>query len=134
VSQENEELAHRVYAAFSRGDWEAFIELIDPEIEFTSLVLEADGRGGAYRGHEGVREYFDSLRGVFADWRSEIVAISSFGQTLVIQSHGVATGGGSGVRLEQDFWQAARVRNGKVVWWQFCRTEAEALEAAGLSE
>ena len=134
MSQENEELAHRVYDAFSRGDWEAFVEFIDPEIEFISLVLEADGKGGAYHGYAGLREYFDSLREVFADWRSEIVAIRSFGQTLVIQSHGVATGSGSGVRLEQEFWQAARVRNGKVVWWRFCRTEAEALEAVGLSE
>jgi len=38
------------------------------------------------------------------------------------------------VRLEQDFWQAARVRDGKIAWWKFCRTEAEALEAVGLSE
>src|SRR5215211_6708933 len=134
MSQENEELAHRAYDAFSSGDLEALLALTDPEVEFTSLVLEAEGGGGTYRGHEGVREYFESLRGVFADWHSEIVGTRAFGEMLVIQSHGVATGGASGVRLEQDFWQAARVRDGKIVWWKFCRTEAEALEAVGLSE
>jgi ketosteroid isomerase-like protein len=130
--QENEELAHRAYDAFSRGDWDAFVELMHPDVVFTSLLLEAEG--GTYRGHEGVREYFDSLRGVFGNWRSEIVEVRDFGETVVIQSRAVATGGASGVALEQDFWQAARVRNGKIVWWRFCRTEDEALSAARLRE
>ena|SRR5215207_1769955 len=132
MSQENEELAHRAYDAFSRGNWDAFVEFMDPDVEFTSLLLEAEGR--IYRGHEGAREYFESLRGVFGNWRSEIVAMRDFGETLVIQSHAVATGEASGVELEQAFWQAVRVSNGKVIWWKFCRTEDEALEAAGLRE
>jgi len=127
MSRENEEFAYRAYDAFSRGDWDALVELIDPDVVFTSLLLEAEG--GTYRGHEGLREYFESLRGVFGNWRSEIVEVRDFGETLVIQSRAVATGGASGVALEQEFWQAARVNNGKVVWWKFCRTEDEALEA-----
>jgi ketosteroid isomerase-like protein len=132
MSRENEELARRAYDAFNRGDWDAFVDLLDPGVEFTSLLLEAEG--GTYRGHEGAREYFESLRGVFGDWRSEIVEMRDFGETLVIQSRGVGTGGASGVELEQEFWQAARVSNGKIVWWKFCRTEAEAIEAAGPRE
>lgn len=132
MSEKNQELARRAYDAFSRGDWEAFVGLLDPDVEFSSLLLEAEG--GTYRGHEGAREYFESLRGVFGDWQSEIVGIRESGETLVIQSRAVGTGGASGVALEQEFWQAARVNNGRVVWWKFCRTEAEALKAAGLSE
>ncbi len=71
---------------------------------------------------------------MFGDWRSEIVEMRDFGGTLVIRSRAVGTAAASGVHLEQEFWQAARVSNGKVVWWKFCRTEAEALEAVGLSE
>jgi len=130
MSRENEEFARRAYDAFSRGDWDVFVELIDPDVEFTSLLLEAEG--GIYRGHEGAREYFESLRGVFGDWHSEILGMRDFGETLVIQSRAVGTGGASGVELEQEFWQAVRVSNGKVVWWKFCRTEDEALEAVGL--
>ena len=132
MSQENLEIARRAYDAFSNGDWDAFVELIDPDVEFTSLLLEAEGV--TYRGHDGVREYFESLRGVFGDWRSEIVEIRDFGETLVIHSRAVGTGGASGVELEQEFWQAAKASNGKIGWWTFCRTEAEALEAVGLSE
>jgi ketosteroid isomerase-like protein len=132
MSQENQEFARRAYDAFSRGDWDALVEMIDPDVVFTSLLLEAEG--GTYRGHDGLREYFESLRGVFGNWRSEIVKMHDFGETLVIQSRAVGTGGASGVELEQHFWQAARVSNDKIVWWKFCRTEDEALEAVGLSE
>ena len=31
-------------------------------------------------------------------------------------------------------WMAARVREGKLDWWGFFRTEQEALDAVGLSE
>jgi hypothetical protein len=57
-----------------------------------------------------------------------------FGETLVIQSRATGTGEASGLELEQEFWQAARVGNGKVVWWKFCRTEEEALQAVGVRE
>jgi hypothetical protein len=44
------------------------------------------------------------------------------------------TGQVEGVEFAQAAWEAFRVRDGAVVWWCFYRTEAEALEAAGLSE
>jgi hypothetical protein len=31
-------------------------------------------------------------------------------------------------------WMAARLREGKLGWWAFFRSEREALEAVGLSE
>lgn len=40
----------------------------------------------------------------------------------------------SGVPVEQTMWQAVRLRDGKLSWWSSFRTEAEALEAAGLSK
>ena len=132
MSQENVDAAHRAYDAFSRGDWEAFVELIDPDVEFQSLMLEAESE--SYRGHEGVREYFEALHDVFPDWQSEITQLRDFGDTLVIESRAVATAKSSGIELEQRFWQAAKVSNGKIVWWRFVRTEEEALEALGLRE
>jgi hypothetical protein len=31
-------------------------------------------------------------------------------------------------------WQATALRDGKVIWWAFFRSEREALEAVGLRE
>jgi len=38
------------------------------------------------------------------------------------------------VEVPQTMWQVIRVRDGRAAWWEIFRTEAEALEAAGLSE
>jgi hypothetical protein len=37
-----------------------------------------------------------------------------------------------GVPVELPMWLAASLREGKVSWWSFFRTEREALEAVGL--
>jgi hypothetical protein len=40
-----------------------------------------------------------------------------------------ATGAGSGVPIDQTYWLGARVRDAKIVFFGFFRTEADALEA-----
>ena len=59
MSRENVEVMEAAYAAITRDDLDAFLALAHPEIEFRSLIAEAEGR--AYRGHEGVREWWDSV-------------------------------------------------------------------------
>jgi uncharacterized protein len=127
IPQSNHELVRRAYDAFSRGDFEAFAALLDPDVQFESLMLEIEA--GSYRGLEGAREYFESVRDVFPDWSVEIRDLRDFGDRMVIESHSLATGQGSGVRTEQRFWQAAAVRDGRIVWWKFFRSEDEALQA-----
>jgi hypothetical protein len=39
-----------------------------------------------------------------------------------------------GVEVPTEQWMAWRVRDGLLSWWETFRTEAEALEAVGLSE
>ena len=43
------------YAAINRGDLEAFLSLIDPEVEFNSLIAELEGQ--TWRGHDAVRDW-----------------------------------------------------------------------------
>jgi ketosteroid isomerase-like protein len=52
MSQENVEVVRSAHAAFARGDLDQFLAVIHPDIEFTSLIVEAEA-GGAFRGHEG---------------------------------------------------------------------------------
>jgi hypothetical protein len=59
MSEENVEILKAAYAAIERDDLDAFLALTHPEIEFHSLIAEADGR--TFRGHEGVREWWDSV-------------------------------------------------------------------------
>jgi hypothetical protein len=44
------------------------------------------------------------------------------------------TGTLGGVPVNLTMWLAARLRERRVSWWSFFRTEAEALQALGLRE
>jgi hypothetical protein len=67
ISQENVELLYRAYDAFNGRDLDAFLALIDPEVELTTRIMELEG-GSNYRGHDGVREWWRALFAVFPDF------------------------------------------------------------------
>ena len=128
------EKARQAYAAIGRGDIDAFLALIDPDVEFRSLIGEMEG--GTYRGHEGVREWWGAIRESLGGLRWQLQRVEDMGGDATLVKM-VVTGEVAGVDVSQTMWQAVRARNGKIVWWEVFRTEEdarEALEAAGLSE
>jgi ketosteroid isomerase-like protein len=133
MSEENVELTNRAYEAFNRRDLDAFLALVDPGVEFTTRYMEMEG-DRSYRGHEGVREWWRTLLGIFPDFMLEVLEVRDLGDTVIaplrIHGHGLE----SGVPFEEMLWQVGEWHEGKVTWWRNCGSEAEALAAAGLSE
>ncbi len=130
MSQENVELLKDAFAAISRSDLNGLLSLTDPEVEFHSLIAEAEDR--TYRGHDGVREWWEQVKGSLGGLRFEAEAIRIEGDWAVVKV--LVTSRMGDVAVPQRMWQATRARNGKAIWWGIYRTEAEALEAAGLEE
>jgi ketosteroid isomerase-like protein len=131
MPQENLELrrlADVAFGALNSGDLDGFLALVAEDVEFTSMVAEAEGT--TFRGHEGVREWWETVRGAFKDPRWEVLEVRGSGEWGVTRIR--STGTLSGVPVAQAVWQAARLRDGKLTWWAFFRSEGEALEAAGL--
>jgi ketosteroid isomerase-like protein len=116
--------------ALNSGDLDAFLERTAEDVEFTSLVAEADGR--TFRGHAGVRAWWETVLGAFRDPHWEVLDTRGSGDRAVVKSRLTATLADS--EVEQTMWMAARLRDGKLGWWAFFRTEHEALEALGLTE
>jgi ketosteroid isomerase-like protein len=129
VSQADIDVVTESHEAFRRRDLDAWLEHLDPDVEFTSLVLEVEG---VYRGHEGARAWWDSVLAVFPDWSPSVVDAREIGDRVLVQVRGEGRGTGSGIQLEKDFWQVAHVENGRLKSWRFYRTEQEALDAAAL--
>jgi ketosteroid isomerase-like protein len=129
MSQENVELLEAAFDAIMRGDLDAFLALAHPEIEFCSLIAEAEGR--TFHGHKGVREWWDSVIRALAV-RPGMEQIEGFRDRGISRLR--LSGRIEGVEVPQTMWMAWRVRDGLLVWWATFRTEAEALEAAGLRE
>jgi ketosteroid isomerase-like protein len=127
MSAEDVELAQAAYEALSRHDLEGFLELLHPDVAFTSLVLEADGH--TYRGHDGAREWWSALHDTLGhDARFSLEGIEDHGdEWVLVEARFAATV--RGAALEQRFWQAVRAADGKAVWWGAFRTRGEALEA-----
>jgi len=133
MSKENVESARAAYAAINRGDLDAFLALIDPEVEFRSLIAEAEGR--AYMGHDGVRDWWERVNQALGGLHFEPVEIHDLGDRGYVEL--VVTGSVEGVEVPQRMWQAFVMRDTRPVWWATFRNEAEAREAlktAGLSE
>ena len=82
-----------------------------------------------YHGHDGVREWFDAVFGVFPDRRPQ-PRPASYDEdgAVVIGLDVTATGAGSGVPIDQTYWLGARVQAGKITFG-FFRTEPDALKA-----
>ena len=129
MAQENVEVMEAAYAAISGDDLDAFLALAHPEIEFRSLIAEAEGR--TYQGHGGVRDWWDSvIRSLGVRPNPEnIEGFRDRGITCLRLAGNIG-----GVEVPQRMWMAWRVRDGLVAWWATFRTEAEALEAVGLRE
>jgi ketosteroid isomerase-like protein len=130
VTAELRAMAEAAYGALNVGDLDAFLAMVAEDVEFTSLVAEAEGT--AFRGHEGVRTWWETVRGAFQDPCWEVLDVQGSRDSGVTGFRMVGTL--AGVRVAQTMWQAVKLRDGKLAWWAFFRTEAEAREAAGLRE
>ena len=123
------DLVRRAYVAFQQRDFDAVAALADPEVEFTSLIMESEGT--VYRGHEGVREYLERLVDVLPDWHPEVEEIEDHGERILVRTRIRATPPGGSVPVEQVMWQVIKFRDGLAHQWDFFRTEDEARAALG---
>ena len=134
MSQENVERNRRVIDAFNRRDLEAFLALMDPDVEFTPYEVMVQG-GSPYRGHSGVRTWWDETFAVLPDLRAEVYEVRDLGgETYVVHGRLRGRGAGSGAPIERRMWLAVTWCDQKEVWWASFESEAEALEAARLRE
>ena len=131
MSQENVQLALRAYVAFNERDLESMVALAHQEVMVESRLAAMEG---GYRGPEGVRRWWANLLDVLPDYELEVEEVRDLGEATVARLHARAHGADSATPLDEVIWHAARWQDGKYVWWRNFSTEAEALEAAGLSE
>ncbi len=133
MSQKDFEIPRRLIDAYNRRDMDAFVELLDPNVEWIPIMAALEGR--VYCGHEGVRAWIDDLD---EDWEYFEPCLEDFhdlGDRILIFGHWRARGRASGVELDnQPAAWIYKIKDGKVVWMRTFTDRAEALEAAGLSE
>ena len=129
MSEQNIDVVRATFDAFQKRDLHAFLTCMDPEVEYRSLILEVEG---TYHGHDGIRSWWESVLAVFPDWSPQIEEARELGNRVVSRVRAEGRGTGSGIALERDIWHVAEVRDGRLRWSAFFRTEQEALESVRL--
>jgi ketosteroid isomerase-like protein len=117
----------RAWEAISANDFDLFIELVDPNVTFTSLIAEAEAV--TYCGHKGVRRWWDSIREIFTEVWADAIELRELADDQVLAQVRLC-GTVQGRRVEQTMWQVLEVKDNLVVSWRVFRTESEALAAA----
>jgi ketosteroid isomerase-like protein len=128
MSEENVEIVRRFYDALLRGEDDAALACLAPDVEY-SVAQERT----LARGLEEVRAMWERW---LNDWEVSETLAEEFdaGDRVVVTVHESAYGRGSGIEIEGRYYNVLTVSNGRIVRKLEFTDRAEALEAAGLSE
>ena len=134
MSQENIERVRSGYESFARGDLEAVLELLDPDVDWHPAIAPILGVE-AIRGREGVRQFFtkDLFEG-FDEFQAEPLSFEDLGEIVLVMVRYTGRGESTGLELNQTFATVYEIRDGKTVRMRDYPSRAEALAAVGLSE
>ena len=131
MSEENVELWVEGIEAYNRGDIEAVLNGMDPDIKFEHRLAALQGK---FVGVEAVRKWLLDAREYLVDGQIDCSDVRDLGDQVLALGTIRAIGKESGAVVELPYTVLATIRNGRVTHFIDFGDRAKALEAAGLSE
>lgn len=107
------ETARRFIDAFERCSFEEARRVCDPEIELVTLY-DAPGEPG-FRGHEGLREWFERLDRTWGFIRVGALEIEELGDWVLVSGSARVRGAASPQPFDLEFFGAAKASDGRFV-------------------
>jgi ketosteroid isomerase-like protein len=131
MATEGEYPVRRFAERISDSDPDGALEVCDPQIEFLSVLALG---GQAYRGHDGIRQYFADIASAWSEWRVEVHRVSSApdGRVVIVMTMH-CRGKESGTTLAERTGHVWTLRNGRLWRNQPYRDPEQALRKVGLS-
>jgi len=133
MSRKNVETVQRFYAFWADRDYEAVIELIDPDavMDVSRNVFNP----GVHRGIDGFRSFVEQIDEMWTDFQVTLEELTDGGDTIVVSHRIAGKGRGSGVATTLVRYGVVTLREGKVLRFiGGIDDRREALAVAGLSE
>jgi ketosteroid isomerase-like protein len=130
MASDNVEIARSGFEALAEGGVEALLDFIHEDFEVTTtpgLAAEPD----TYRGHDGIRRYFDSFYEVMNEVRFEPHKFHAVGDKVVIELTLHARGKATGLEAGQQLVQVWTLKDEKAIKVEVFATLDEAMTAAG---
>ena len=130
MSQENVEIAHKLFDAFTRRDWGTVLECLDPDI-----LARLDPTWPEQRVY-GREAYLAFLKSSADAWGTDtsIDELVDLGDRLLMRICWRTRGHHSGIEGIQRWSQITTMRDGRHILIEFFVDHTEALKAVGLEE
>jgi ketosteroid isomerase-like protein len=127
------EVLRELFDAFNGADIDRVVELTHPEF-LAEIPPEISAEPDTYRGHDGIRRYFDSFVDVMTEIRFQPEGFWEAGESVVVAMLLRARGKQTGIEVEQRSAGVWTIRDGKVIGSRTYLALSDALAAVGLSE
>ena len=131
MSQENVEAVRAVYEEWAKGNFRAGTDLYDPLVLF--IPIPEFPAAEHYLGKEGVRDFMLHFLGAWTSLTIEAEELTKVGDSVVVTARWRGIGKGSGAHTEKQAFDVWTFRGRKATRVEFFQTQAEALDAVGLS-
>jgi ketosteroid isomerase-like protein len=132
MSQRNIQILRQGLEAMSDGDMARILAFAHPDFEAV-IAPELSAEPDTYRGHEGVRRYFESFADAMDEVRFEPQRFWDAGEAVVVAMRMTARGKQTAIPVEQRFAQVWTLHDGLATGVVTYASLREALDAAGLS-
>ena len=128
MSASDVEIVRGGFEAFNERGVEGILPIVDPGFEVTTppeLASEPD----TYRGHDGIRRYFDSFYEAMDEIRWDARSFREVGDRVVVEFTLRARGKSTGLEFGQEAVMVWELRDGKAIGLALYPTLDQALEA-----
>jgi ketosteroid isomerase-like protein len=133
MSQQNVELVRRGYESFARGDIEAALAMLHPDIQIEDHDRSLE-TPTTYEGRDGFLALFASVNEGFSDVRYIPEDVTGVDDQVLVQVRRTGRGEASGAQVDERQFHIWDVVAGRAVRFRVYLDHDLALEAAGLRE
>jgi ketosteroid isomerase-like protein len=122
---ETTDIVRGAYEAFSRGEFDAVVNLLHPDVEWVPPSDSLDPR--PLRGRDAVREWL--VPNIFEEQAAEPVEVIEEGDRVLVVAHVRARAGGSGIEIDQTVYHLFTIEDGLAVRFSAYVDRKDALAA-----
>lgn len=126
MTADRHDVLRRVFTAVTGGRAAEIADLVDPEIEFVSVVA-----GGRFCGVEGLEAWYEDVSTYYEDLRWEILEVQDLGARDALRWRFAGRSRETGVEFDTEMSQLWAYRDGRVARVEVFPDARGALEAAG---
>jgi ketosteroid isomerase-like protein len=115
VSQSNVQVVERLFELFGQGQGiEPALEVMHPDVVI-DIPATMSAEPDTYRGHDGVRRYFEGFDGMLEEVQYEAIEFIPVGEAVIAYARMSGRGASSGLDVGLDSYVVHEFADGKVV-------------------